>query len=551
MLERRGAARALLIGLTLLVVGAGIGLRDPWPPDEPRYVLVGKQMAETGYWLIPHRGIEAYAEKPPLFFWLMGSVYRLTGSLNLTAVLPSLLAGLGVLLLVFDLGARLWSTRVGLLAALGLLSTIQFVWQARVGQIDMVLCLTTTLSLYALLRHSQVAPDLRLWLLAWAAAGLGIMTKGVGFLPLLALLPIAALRRAGWPGLAPRLGSPLETAAGPLALAGVLAAWLVPLLLVIDIRGSEALFAYRDDLLLRQTVTRYGDAWAHREPWWYLWQQALGLWLPLTLLLPWLLSRWWRRLRARDARIAVLLGWLILVLLFFSVSSGKRGVYILPALPALALAAAPFVDELLRRRDVARLSVISAMLLCGGLSLAAAFAGWITPALGARWLADYPHVEPWGFALTAGLCGLALSLLLAWRRCGAMTLPAVLGVLWLLYGWWGMPMLDSARSSRELMQSVAQQIGPEAQLAVADWKEQLLLFADRPVTDFGFSRPVDEQMADASTWLRQHPSGWLLTQREAALKSFAASRVIDLGIRHRRHWVLVAPAVAAVQEDGG
>src|SRR5690606_10232962 len=40
----------------LLVIGVGIGLRQPWPADEPRFVLVAKQMWESGDWWFPHRG---------------------------------------------------------------------------------------------------------------------------------------------------------------------------------------------------------------------------------------------------------------------------------------------------------------------------------------------------------------------------------------------------------------------------------------------------------------------------------------------------------------
>ena len=38
--ERRHAL--LFFALALLVLGAGYGLRDPWPADEPRFVLVAK-----------------------------------------------------------------------------------------------------------------------------------------------------------------------------------------------------------------------------------------------------------------------------------------------------------------------------------------------------------------------------------------------------------------------------------------------------------------------------------------------------------------------------
>ena len=48
-------------------------LREPWPADEPRFALMGRDMVETARWWIPHRGPELYAEKPPVFLWLQAA----------------------------------------------------------------------------------------------------------------------------------------------------------------------------------------------------------------------------------------------------------------------------------------------------------------------------------------------------------------------------------------------------------------------------------------------------------------------------------------------
>jgi 4-amino-4-deoxy-L-arabinose transferase-like glycosyltransferase len=56
---------ALFALFALLVLGLGLGLRDPWPSDEPRFALVARTMVEHGQWLFPHRGDELYADKPP------------------------------------------------------------------------------------------------------------------------------------------------------------------------------------------------------------------------------------------------------------------------------------------------------------------------------------------------------------------------------------------------------------------------------------------------------------------------------------------------------
>ena len=44
--ERRAFALFMLLAFVLL--GAGIGLRDPWTSDEPRFTLAAKQMVESG-----------------------------------------------------------------------------------------------------------------------------------------------------------------------------------------------------------------------------------------------------------------------------------------------------------------------------------------------------------------------------------------------------------------------------------------------------------------------------------------------------------------------
>src|ERR1700756_2613731 len=101
----RSAARAawLLFMLALVVLGAGIGLRDPWPADEPRFALSAKQMVESGNWLIPHRGHELYSDKPPTFMALQAASFELTRCWRVAFLLPSLLAALGTLLLMYDL----------------------------------------------------------------------------------------------------------------------------------------------------------------------------------------------------------------------------------------------------------------------------------------------------------------------------------------------------------------------------------------------------------------------------------------------------------------
>ncbi|HMT37848.1 MAG TPA: glycosyltransferase family 39 protein, partial [Thermomonas sp.] len=184
----------------VLILATGLGLRDPWPADEPRFALVARHMVESGNWLFPQRGSELYSDKPPLFMWLQAVFLVLTGNLRIAFLLPSLLAALGTLWCVLDLGRRLWTRRVGVYAGWLVLLAIQFTWQAKKAQIDPLVVFWITLANYGLLRHVLRGPDWRMWALGWAAAGLGTISKGVGAIALLMLLPAAVASLRGWPG---------------------------------------------------------------------------------------------------------------------------------------------------------------------------------------------------------------------------------------------------------------------------------------------------------------------------------------------------------------
>ena len=77
----------------------------------------------------------------------------------------------------------------------------------------------------------------------------------------------------------------------------------------------------------------------------------------------WLGPRWRTDLSERRAATLLPLAWSVAVIIFFSLSPGKRGVYILPALPALALAAAAHLPEVYRRIGVQRASLALAAVL--------------------------------------------------------------------------------------------------------------------------------------------------------------------------------------------
>ena len=539
--SRRDLALLLLLGA--LVIGAGIGLRDPWPPDEPRFALVGREMVETGEWLFPHRNGEIYPDKPPVFMWLIATGYLATGSLRLAFLLPSLLGALVTLALLWDLARRLWNRRVAWFAGLALLGTLQFVDQARSAQIDAVLAMWTTLAVYGLVRHLLLGPAWPWWYVAFAAMGAGVITKGVGFLPVLLLLPWWLARRRGWHGV-PRFPMPaLRTALGPLAMLAVIGAWLVPMLLTVATSADPQLAAYRDNILLKQTGERYAAAWHHvRWPGYYLLQVIPWAWLLPTLALPWLIPAWRRRLRRHDGRLLVLLGWIALVLLFFSASPGKRGVYILPALPALVLSAAPLLPGLVRRPAVRRLALAGVVAAALGLATIAAV-GWLAPPARLLEVAAKNEFDLRVMVTPLGVLGLlGFALVGKLRRRGPEALLAFSLLAWLFVGWWINPLLNDVRYPRRFMARVEALAGPDAELGQVNWREQFVLAGERPLRTFGYARrDGDAECREAADWLAGGPQRRLLVPAQQLAPCFAAGRAERLGFRHGRDWYLVPP----------
>lgn len=547
MLNTRHSREFWILAITALVVlAAGIGLRDPWPADEPRFALVAKHMVESGNWLFPHRGNELYSDKPPMLMWFEAGFYSVFGNWRIAFLLPSLLASLATLWCVYDLGKRLWTPRVGLYAAWALLLAFQFVYQGKKAQIDPLVVFWMTLANYGLLRHFLLGPNLKLWMLGWFAAGLGTITKGVGALALLMILPMLWAQLRGWPH---RSGTPQKGylrpgyfAAGIIAFIAAVSVWLVPMLIAVVNSTDPAFKAYAQDILFNQTAKRYAKSWDHAQPTWYFLGVMLSIWMPTVLALLWAIPAWARRLKRRDMRYLLPLTWWALLVLFFSIPSGKRDVYIMPALPMMCLALGPLLPGIIRKVWANRLAigfatVLSLVFLICGLGLFTGQEKLVSKLADGRDLHDDIHA--FAALLTAmGSWGLAAVLWFRVRR-GVIGLTWMLCGIWILYGIFAYPLLNGASSTRTLMSNAGQRIGPDAQLALVGWKEQNLLMADRPATTFGFKRVWTEQLADGAQWLQQSPqSRWILVQERAMYQCIDRDRAIMVGeANRRRYWL--------------
>jgi len=304
-----------------------LGLHGLWTPDETRYAQISQEMLLSGDWVAPHYLGMRYFEKPAGGYWLIALGQALFGQ-NLFGVriASALTSGLSVLL-AYLIARRLWNDpRKSFACALLYLSFGLVAGQAGYSNLDPQFTFWVNLSLvalwFALDSHTTRA---RLW--AWAmlglACGMGFMTKGflAWALPVLIAVPYMLWQR--------RLAELLRY--GPLAV-GVAMLVCLPWVLAVHVQEPD----FWRFFFWNEHIRRFSaDDAQHVRPWWFFLPIMAVACLPWAGLLPTTLHKAWRE--KRQPAIAFLGLWLLLPLVFFSLSNGKLPTYIMPCLLPLAL----------------------------------------------------------------------------------------------------------------------------------------------------------------------------------------------------------------------
>lgn len=476
-----GARPAWSERIGLLVFAAclflpALGRRDLWNPNEPLYGRAVVEMAERGSWLVPTVNDVVFDEKPILYFWLARLAALIGGGIDeFTLRLPSALAACASVVILHALLRRWVGPARAVTAAILLATTFAVFWNARSVQMDLLL-MTTSLgalaaALAALEFKARAGP-------AFSAAGLAL---GLGFL---AKGPVALVLFA----------LPLAVFLGPRRLLTLLVtpvAWLVPsvaLLVVAPWVGSLMASSQASVLvesLLRQQFMRLGDAWDHREPFDYYLRYLWVDFAPWSLLLPLTLRLPERSAEERRAdRFAW--GWIVSVVLFFSLAESKRSAYLLPIAPAVAILVSGLIARLVEGRVESwrRRSVQLVVALLGIAALAAALGP------GRRALVNWPQLVEVGLVVIVGvsLCGVILvaTAVLTGRRPRLLVgVPlAALIALYLVTAIVILPRINPVKSARAFGEAVAEATGPTGTLRAYrlwKWRASYSFYARRSI----------------------------------------------------------------------
>ncbi len=320
--------------------------RDLWSSHEARAAMDAQSVLDGDDWALPHLyDGRAELQKPPLYYWLVAGVARLTGGdVDAWAVrLPAALAALGCVGVLFFLGRERGRPLVGLLAGTALGTALHFTWLARIGRIDMPLTLAIAAAVVAFHLASYRRHVLYL-LVGYVAVAVAVLLKG----PIGLVLPALVVGLNGW--LEAGLAKPQA------AIRGKGLSWGVPLVLVLTLPWFLWVNYHTDGEFFRiffweHNVERgLGGGWLRSHPFWYYAPLFAGDFLPWSPLLPVAVVFAWkyRILRSNpEARLGLI--WFVAIFGVLSCARYKRPDYLLPAYPGAALFLACVARDLEQR----------------------------------------------------------------------------------------------------------------------------------------------------------------------------------------------------------
>jgi len=456
-----------------------LGSRDFWAPVEPRYAEIARVMFMKGEWIVPTVNGDLYTDKPILFFWLVLIFSKLAGSVNeWTVRLPAALGALGVVFATYKLGKDFFGPRIGFMAALVLATSVRVILEARWAHVDMLFTFFLLLSMLFAARAILRTEKRHEMIPAYIFMALATLTKGlIGVvLPALVLVSFVAVRR-DWRLLAEArlpLGIPLFLL--------VAAPWFY---LVDQATGGKWL----GDFIYIHHIRRFADPLGHREPFYYYFTTLPVDLLPWTIFaLPALFAYKPSKKLFAEPQLLFFTLWFLVIFLFFTLSSSKRDLYLLPLLPVAALFVAVYFEDL-----------ISGKLSLGWLQSSLAFAFFGLLALGclalpiATWLLRREAFWPSVPVVLAIGGGAVVSLYLLWygrlrqvllSTALMMALGAVTASLWFL------PYLDRFKSPRPLALAVNAKVPSDVPVYIyADTMNDYNFYTRREIIPVLSSRP--------------------------------------------------------------
>ena len=296
------------------------------PPDEPKYAYAAFHMIKKGDFITPYFNCHPRFDKPPLIYWLIVLSYKLFGVSDWAARLPSVVATLGLIFVIWRFAERELGSKVATLSVIVFSTTIHVWVMGRAVAPEMVLVFFETLAIF--LFYRGIEDDNRNAIIgAYISMSLAFLTKGpVGVIMVLGVvLPYFLLKK----GIRQTLRA-IWSLTGITMFILIGFPWYVAMLLKHG-------YSYFYEFFLYHNIYRFtGQARQHPFGIYYYLPIFIGafyLWWPFFFDL----FRHLKEVIKRKDFEYFLLIWVAFVLLFFTVSVNKLHNYILISYPAASI----------------------------------------------------------------------------------------------------------------------------------------------------------------------------------------------------------------------
>ncbi len=369
----------LLLTLTLGIIYAiFLGSRPLMVPDEGRYAEIAREMATMGNFLTPHLNGIKYFEKPPLFYWIERSAIQFFGTEEWCLRFFPVLIGLIGCLAVYTAARKLYSRNCGLLAGLILASSALYVTLSHFVSPDLTLTVCLSISLLAFILGAcnlkQPSRVYYFWTM-YGFAALATLAKGligVVFPGLIILVWIGVFNK--WREL-----KYYCLPSGFLLFVVITLPWH----LAIQVRNPEFFKFYFFDQHLLRYLTDYAQ---RRQAIWFFpatvaagffpWVVFLLTSFPFKQLFSFRPQFFWQK-RHQYEVTAFFVIWVLVLLVFFTLSRSLLISYALPALPPLAILLAVYFTPYWEGIPAARMPLNIGFLSVGFLGVGLSLAGLI------------------------------------------------------------------------------------------------------------------------------------------------------------------------------
>ena len=365
-----------------------------YPSNEPRRMLLAKDMVSHGHWLIPYLLGKPYITKPPVLIWLISAGYLLFGSKSLWATRCfTALVGLINVMVTFFFAKKLFDQRVGFFAALILATNLLYIFRSRMAEEDIILALFINLSLYSFFLAYHYCEGRKYYLLSYVFVSLACLTKGPSeiIFPALPIVTYLLLRRDL------RSIKNMELLSGVFIFSALVLLWYIYAYHQVGMSGAQRIF-------LEDTWYKFFPQ-GHSKPFYHYLVSLFPLFFPWSMFLPALaVYIFTKKDDSERTPPLFLMCWLLSTLFFFSLAGAKRNEYILPLYPALAMLTAQVWSRFLGDEES---SLLSKMVLGGIFTFALLLIG-VGIAAPIYTLLKYPDDLVWnsllgGFAALIGL----------------------------------------------------------------------------------------------------------------------------------------------------